>query len=48
MVYATSDEELEAAIATSGNPAVYEFNTYLAAKLAFESLASLGKAGEAE
>lgn len=48
MVYATYEPELEAAITTHGNPAVYEFNTYLAAKLAFESLASLGKAGEAK
>lgn len=48
MVYVAKDEELEVAINTNGNPAVYEFNTYLAANLAFESLASLGNVAEVE
>lgn len=47
VLYAASDDVgMEVAVNTHGMPAVYEFNTYLAAKLAFESLASLGKVGE--
>lgn len=49
MLYGTPDEGgVMAAVNTQGMPAVYEFNTYLAAKLAFEALASLRKVGEAE
>lgn len=49
VLYAALDDVgMGVAINTHGMPAVYEFNTYLAAKLAFEALASLGKVGEVE